>query len=318
MSVGGLRRLRTKLRKSISKGDLVFGESEADVLSIMDSASTDIANGLRAQGKEGAAKLFEEADKLYRERAKYIDSTLQKLIGKRNSNMSDQQVFAKFKSLADPKGDGPALERFMSEMSPDEVADIAATFADDLGRNSKNEFSTAFLVSQAEKLKENPTALKAIFGEAGAKSLDNLIILAKEHARVTNAARGSQTGVRADYRSWLANAIFTGGAGLLTTATQGAGTGAATALATAATIGAAKVGKDALSARLLMSPKVTGWLRSAPRTTDPKVINAHFKKLGAIAKAEPALAAEIDAFRNAIFSAANDNAQRAVAEDRQR
>ena len=317
LSVGGLRRLRTKLRKSISKGDLVFGENEADVLSIMDSASLDIANGLRSQGKAGAAKLFEEADSLYRERAKYIDGTLQKLIGKRNSTMSDQQVFAKFRSLADPKGDGPALERFMSEMSPDEVADVAATFADDLGRNSKKEFSTAFLVSQAEKLKENPTALKAIFGDAGAKSLDNLITLSREHARVTNAARGSQTGVRADYRSWLTNAIFTGGAGLTAGLTQGAGTAALAATATAATVGAAKLGKDALSARLLMSPKVTGWLRSAPKTTDPAAINKHWAKLGAIAKAEPALAAEIDAFRNGILGAANDNAQRAVAQDRQ-
>jgi hypothetical protein len=317
LSVGGLRRLRTKLRKSISKGDLVFGENEADVLSIMDSASLDIANGLRSQGKAGAAKLFEEADSLYRERAKYIEGTLQKLIGKRNSTMSDQQVFAKFRSLADPKGDGPALERFMSEMSPDEVADVAATFADDLGRNSKKEFSTAFLVSQAEKLKENPTALKAIFGEAGAKSLDNLITLSREHARVTNAARGSQTGVRADYRSWLTNAIFTGGAGLTAGLTQGAGTAALAAGATAATVGAAKLGKDALSARLLMSPKVTGWLRSAPKTTNPAAINKHWAKLGAIAKAEPALAAEIDAFRNGILGAANDNAQRAVAQDRQ-
>ena len=317
LSVGGLRRLRTKLRKSISKGDLVFGESEADVLSIMDSASLDIANGLRAQGKGGAAKLFEEADSLYRERAKYIEGTLQKLIGKRNSNTSDQQVFSKFKSLADPKGDGPAMERFMSEMSPDEVADVAATFAEDLGRNTKKEFSTAFLVSQAEKLRENPTALKAIFGDAGAKSLDNLIILSKEHNRVTNAARGSQTGLRADYRSWLTNAIFTGGAGLATGLSQGAGSGAIAATATAATVGAAKLGKDAISARLLMSPRVTGWLRSAPKTTSPAAINKHWAKLNAIAKAEPALAAEIDAFRNGILGAANDNAQRAVAEDRQ-
>ena len=66
-----------------------------------------------------------------------------------------------------------------------------------------------------------------------------------------------------------------------------------------------------------MSPKVTGWLRSAPKTTDPAAINKHWAKLGAIAKAEPALAAEIDAFRNGILGAANDNAQRAVAQDRQ-
>lgn len=90
-------------------------------------------------------------------------------------------------------------------------------------------------------------------------------------------------------------------------------TGAAAALGFAI-----KAGRDALSARMLMSPKITNWARTAPKTTNPAVINKHFEKLGAIAKAEPALAAEIDAFRNAIFSAANDNAQRAVAEDRQR
>jgi hypothetical protein len=317
LSVGALRRARTTLRKKISKGELTFGDSEARVLSVMDAASNDIAAGLTAQGKQGAAKLFKEADTLYRERAQYIEGTLQKIIGKRNSNMSDQQVFAKFRSLADPKGDGPAMEKFMSELEPDEVADIAATFAADLGRNGKGEFSTALLATQAEKLGKNPTALKAIFGEEGAKSVKNLVILSKEHARVTNAARGSQTGIRADYKSWLTNALFTGGAGLMTAASQGAGTGAVVGAVTAATVGGAKLAKDAFSARALMSPKVTGWLRSAPRTADPKAIDAHFKKLAAIAKAEPAIANDIKSIQDFIFQAANDNTNRAVAQDGQ-
>lgn len=313
LSVGALRRARTTLRKKISKGELTFGESEARVLSVMDAASNDIASGLTAQGKGNAAQLFKKADGLYKERAQYIEGTLQKIIGKRNSNMSDQQVFAKFRSLADPKGDGPAMEKFLLELEPEEVADVAATFAADLGRNGKGDFSTAFLATQAEKLSKNPTALKAIFGEDGARSVNNLIILSKEHARVTNAARGSQTGIRADYRSWLTNAMFTGGATLTTGAAQGAGTAAVVGVATAATVGAAKLAKDAFSARALMSPKVTGWLRSAPRTAEPKAIDAHFKKLAAIAKAEPAIAGDIKSIQDFIFQAANDNQTRAVA-----
>ena len=96
-----------------------------------------------------------------------------------------------------------------------------------------------------------------------------------------------------------------------------AASGGGTAIAAGVTGLAIKAGRDALSAKMLLSPKVTNWARTAPKTTNPKVINAHWDKLGAIAKAEPALAAEIDAFRNGILGAANDNAQRAVAEDGQ-
>lgn len=317
LSVGALRRARTTLRKKISKGELTFGESEARVLSIMDAAANDISSGLVAQGKEGAAKLFGEADRLYRERAQYIEGTLQKFIGKRNSTMSDQQVFTKFKSLADPKGDGPSLAKFMSELTPEERGDVAATFAAELGRNRKGDFSTAFLVDQAEKLAKNPTALKAIFGDEGARSINNLIVLAKEHNRVTNAARGSQTGVRADYRTWLTNLVFSGGAGALGTAAQGAGTGAIAAAGTAAVIGGTKFGLDRSAARALMSPKVTSWLRATPRSADPKVIDAHFKRLAAIAKAEPAIAGDVNSLQELIINAANDNQTRAVASDQE-
>ena len=68
---------------------------------------------------------------------------------------------------------------------------------------------------------------------------------------------------------------------------------------------------------MLLSPKVTNWVRSAPKSAEPSAINAHFAKLGAIAKAQPALAADIDAFRSAVLQVANDNTSRAVAQDGQ-
>jgi hypothetical protein len=106
--------------------------------------------------------------------------------------------------------------------------------------------------------------------------------------------------VTSDYRSWLANVIFGGGAGL---ATQSGTTG----LAVAGAGLAAKTARDVISARLVMSPKISNWLRSAPRTTSPQAINTHFDRLKAIAVREPALGDEIKQISQMLSRAANEN-----------
>jgi hypothetical protein len=298
LSIGTLRRLRTKLRQSIAKGDLTFGEDEANVLSIMDAASDDIANGLAAVGKRNIANEFKAVDAAYRDRMEFIHGTIQKLVGKRGANVSPEQVAQRLKAMASPRGDSAALARMLREMTPEERGDIAATFADALGKNSDGQFSTAFLVKHLQKLPE--AARINLFGPNGAKSLANLETLAKEHKRVTAALGGSPTALATDARSWVLNLIFGGGVGLSSGAVEGVAAGAA--------LGAAKLGRDALSARALMSPKITGWIRSIPKTQDPKAINAHWDRLSAIAVREPALAPEVQRLQEAIMRALNDNA----------
>lgn len=313
LSVGALRDLRTTLRQKISKGELTFGQNEARVLGIMDAISRDLETGLRSQGKDAAARLFAQADKDYRARMEFINGTVQKVIGKRNSNLSPERVFANFENMAKPKGDEAGLARMMRTMEPDEQADMAATFAEALGKNGKGEFSTAFLATQAEKL---PTAAKVnLFGQEGAASLDRLVKLAKEHSRVTGSFNNSRTGQANDYRSWIVNLVLGGGPAVAGSLVSGGGlSGTAIAGASgAAAVTGLKAARDALSARALMSTDLTKWLASAPATTSPKAINSHLDRLSAIAARQPALQADIKQLQQRIMEAANDLTGKAAA-----
>jgi hypothetical protein len=304
LSVAALRRARTTLRKKISKGELTFGEDEATVLSIMDAASNDIATGLRAAGKGNVANEFKAVDAAYRDRMQFIQGTLQKIVGKRGANLPAERVFANLKAMASPKGDMAGLARIMREATPEEQGDIAATFAEGLGKNKDGNFSIDILTGHIERIP--PAARAAIFGQEGAKSLANVAILAKEAKRVNKALGGSPTGAANDYRSWAINLLIGPLAGLGTQSTvKGVAIGGAAA--------AAKAGRDALAARALMSPKITGWLRSAPKTSDPKAINAHIDRLKAIAVREPALAPVVQDIEQIIMRAANENVTPGVA-----
>lgn len=312
LSVDALRRARTTLRKKISKGDLVFGENEARVLSVMDAAAADIEAGLRSQGKAAAAEAFRAADIKYRARMDYINGTLQKVIGKRDSNLSNEAIMRRFRGLATPGGDSEGLKKFYASLTPDEAADVSATFAEMLGRGGRDgtkDFSTATLVDNIEQLKKSGATMTTLFGREGAKSLDNILVLAREHKRVNGAVAGQGSAQGNDRRWMLASMLFPGAG------TAAAGGDAVLTAGMAVTGFAIKAGRDALSAKLLMSPRFTGWMRSAPRTSNPKAINAHFAKLGAIAKAEPAIASEIGLFRETMLKAANDNANKAVAQE---
>lgn len=304
ISVGALRDLRTTLRKQVAKGELTFGQNEARVLGIMDALSGDINSGLTAAGKADAAKAFTSADKSYRDRMDVIGGTIQKLLGKRGAERTPETVFTNFRNMATPKGDERGFSRMLDMMKPDERADIAATFADELGKNPKGEFSTAYLTTQAGKLPE--AARKNVFGEEGAQSLNNLIQLAKAHERVTGGLNKSRTGVANDWRSMLGNLVFGGGAGLYSG-------NALTGLAAGATGMAAKTGRDFLSAKALMSTDLTKWMRSMPASTDPAALSRHMAQLANISAKNPAINVDIQALQQAIAKVANDNVSAAAA-----
>lgn len=295
LSVGALRRARTKMRKLISKGELTFGESEARVQGIMESAADDIRSGLSAQGKADAARAFDVADKGYRERMEYINGTLQKLIGRRQDNFSGEAIAKKLAAMRGKGGDAEGLRKFFTTLDPDEKADIAATVADGLGKNRKGEFSLAYLASNIENLPES--ARKTIFGADGAKSLATLKTIATSFDKVKRNT--SNTGIGNDWRSILGNVVLGGGAGAL-------GSGSGGAVAGAAALGGAKLGRDYVSARLAMSPKFQRWLSKAVVARTPQQIAGSFRGLSRIAATEPAIAGEVNSLSNYLLQAAND------------
>jgi len=303
LSVGALRRMRTKLRKKISKGDLVFGEDEARVLAIMDGAADDIRAGLTQLGKAAAARAFDTADKAYRARMEYIGGTVQTLLGKRQANVPAEKMWTRFQAMASNRGDAVGLRKFYASLAPDERSDVAATFASELGRNNAGEFSVAHFLSQSENLSED--ALRTVFGPQGAESIRNLRMLGTEVKRVTSAmnSRTSKSGVALGWRSRLTDLLLGGGLGGAAGLASG-GTGTTLgAVAGAAVVGGANAGRNYLSARALMSPDLTRWLRQTPQSSNPQAMQAHMRRLGAIARAEPMLAGDIDILTRAI----NDN-----------
>ena len=307
LSVGALRRMRTSLRKKISGGDLVFGEDEARVLGIMDAAANDIRTGLDAQGKAGAARAFDAADKAYRGRMEFINGTLQKIIGKRNSNLSSEQVANNLGGMLRGR-DSEGARAFLAKLAPEEHADFAATIADSLGKNNRGEFSIAHFLTQTGEKKFPLASLKVAFGEDGAKSIQNLRVIAKEVDRVNKMRNTSNTARANDYRSAIFNTVL----GLGT----GAGTGSATTgLATAVAAGGIKAGRDMLSARMLLNPNITKWIRTAPRTANPAAIDAHIGKLESMVRAGTVGRMDAQAIQEYLRNAIGQSPGRAAAQD---
>ena len=307
LSVGGLRRMRTSLRKKISNGGLVFGEDEARVLGIMDAAATDIRNGLQSQGKAKAAKAFDLADKEYRGRMEFINGTLQKIIGKRGSNLSSEQVANNLSGMARGR-DTEGVKAFLAKLNPDEHADVAATFADSLGRNNRGDFSIAHFLTQTSERKFPNRALATIFGDDGAQSIKNLRLLGNEVDRVNKMRNTSNTARAADYRSAVINTLLGLGSGF------GSGS-VTTGIATTALAGGVKAGRDMLSARMLLNPKITKWIATAPRTTDPAAINAHIGRLESMSRAGTIGRMDAQAIQDYLRAAVGQSPGRAAAED---
>lgn len=312
LSVGALRDLRTTLRKKISKGDLTFGQNEARVLEVMDAAAGDIRTGLQAAGKDKAAKMFDLADKEYAERMQFIQGTLQKIIGRRGSNFSAEQIARNLSGMARGK-DSEGVREFLQKLTPDELADVRATFAEALGKNAKDQFTVTQFLRQTSSKNFPEGALKVVFGDEGAASIKRLRLVGEEIERVTGAmnSRKSGTAVGNDYRSWLFNALV----GLIPGAGQGSTMGA---LAGAATAMGVKAGRDVMSARALLSSDISKWIASAPRTTNPQAINAHIAKLSGIAAGNSAVRMDAKAIEEYLKSVAASLAQspgRAAAQD---
>ena len=117
------------------------------------------------------------------------------------------------------------------------------------------------------------------------------------------------------FKAWLVNAfapILTGGVGAASTGSAG-GTMAGVGL------GAAVVGggmaKSALSAKALMSPKITRWITNAPNTRDPKVIDEYFARLSTIAARQPSVQGEVEAIRTMIMDAARNSPRQAIGKE---
>jgi len=310
MTVETLLDMRRNMRGQISERNLGLTQAEARVQDILAAAGEDIAKTL--DPKSPAYGWLVKANKAHADRVVYKKRLMADLVGKDRDLPTDPgKAFQTIQNWTNPRGDLSKLKALQKSFTPDEARDFAATTANAISRDNNGNFSATVLLSNIERLERaGKETIETLFGPDGAKAIANLKVVAAEQKRVSNAIAGQGSAQGNDWRSMLSNMLIPGSVGAV-----GADLGTGAGLAIGGLI--VKAGRDALSAKMLMSPRVTKWIRAAPRTSNPQAIDSHWEKLGAIAKAEPALAADIEAFRSAVLNAANDNAQRAVAQESQ-
>lgn len=308
LTVGDIRDLRTGLRGRVSENNLTFSQVEGRVLGILGRAADDIERDLGGAAAP-AVRAYRRADRFYAERAAEIRQVVQRVIGRRNDNLSGEQVMARIRAMAGPRGNSEGLSRLWGRLSPEEQADAAATIAETAGRRGADEaFSPAQLVTWARTL--SPSARQTIFGPEGARSISNLVKISQALQATTGRLNNSRSGMVRNWGAALRGLVSGGpiGAGLgmlaggsaVTSGVLGLGLGAATA--------GAGMGLRNLSARALMNKDLSRWLAAGPRARVPEAIRRHIDRLQLVARANPAISQEVTGLRQALLNAVNDNA----------
>lgn len=296
LTVDGIRAIRQSVRGRIDEKGLTATQADARAHRILDSLHQDITASL----PRDAANAFRRADTYYRERMTHIDDILERFIGNTKAGqprLSGEQAFRQLKTMASPGGDGRRLAALWRDMSPEEQADVSATIMQAIGRRDADApFSVDLFLSQVRNL--SPSARRTIFGPSGADSINNLVNLSRSFqaaGREINRTKSGTT-VKQEMGKTVAAMLVGGGGGAMMGGAGTAGLAAGGALVAML----ARTGVRNLSARALMSPRISNWLASMVQATTPGQITALSRRLGVIAAREPALAGELAPIQQAL------------------
>jgi hypothetical protein len=300
MTVDAIRGLRQSIRGRINEQNLTATQAEARAVRVLDAVQQDVASSLPRE----AATAFRRADSYYRERMVHIDDVLDRFLGgnvqRGQPRLSGEKAFQRLKSMASPGGDGRRLAAMMRNLEPQERLDISATIAQSLGRDAPDgPFALGRFLQHTKQL--SPSARRTIFGPAGSESIENLRLLSRsliDAQSDTNWSRSGTTVIRAmggQAKALVAGLLGVGGTAIGGTAAAGFG-----AIAAGATAAGVAGGVRALSARALMSPRVTRWLYSAANVNTPRQAQIAVQRLGTVIAREPALASELQPLQRAL------------------
>lgn len=303
LTIQAIRDKRTNLRSNIRQANLDVDRTEAIMLDVLDGASADIQRAL--SGNKRALDAYRRGDEIWRERAQFRQEVTRQLLGPRNQPRSDEAVATGITRLV--RDDFARFQRMWNVLEPDEQADIAATYALSAGRDGSGNFSLQrFLTSTTgggvlgKKPDMSPRAMRLMFGDDGMRAIRDLQVLARAKGEAAAQTNRSNTGdiVQATGR----------GARNLLLAFIGASVGDISGAVVAPAAGSffSRVG-ERRAVRLLLNPDFTRWLRQVPNTANPNHINRQFARLDSIAARTPGMAADVEAFKQALVGAVNDN-----------
>lgn len=296
VTVRGLRNARTSIREQFEATGLRGSNIERVAGRVIDAATDDIVNGLRAQGLDRAANAYRRADRLWAERLRVIDDELEPILGG-NTPKSGEQVMQALKGAM--QGNNRRFAGFLNALPANEQGIVRASLVQRLGQATKgNQDETGEVFSLNTFLTHwneiGDTAKARLFGTEGRAALNDL-------ARVAAGSRQAQR---------FANTSNTGAA--VTTGALGTGAvvgGPAAWLPIAGTI-MAQYG----AGRLLASPRFARWLARPPRQPNPAAARVWVERLTRVARSEPAIAQDVIGLQTRLRDALGGGAARATAE----
>lgn len=276
-TVAGLRRLRTSFGDSIDSGNRTVREAAN---SLWPTLSRDITLGLRAQGLGEAARAYRAADQNYIQRAANLDS-IGMILG--DGQHSADTIADNITRMS--RTDYGQLSRAIGVLPVDQQNSIRGAIVEGLGRANPgkqnaagDQFSLETFLTQWQHDKFSDQAKAEILPAATIRDLDALATLAGSSRALSSRGNPSRSGVT------VGNL---GEAGALVSGALFTPHGFGTALALFG------------GGRLLASP---GFARALVRGSESRSIEVLSRRLGEVARRNPAMAQNILGFRDAIAS----------------
>lgn len=301
LSVESIQNIRANMRGQINERNLTGTDTERRVGQVIAAMTQDLTEQL----PQSASQALRAADDFYRQRQEFINGTLKQFVA-RDGSISAETASQRLISMAQGKGNQQRFANMWQQLDSSEQADVAATIASSLGRRANGEFSVATLVNSLDPRKGiNPRTARLIFGEEGAQALRDLRVIAQAKTEAGSQRNYSASGkVMQRAAGGLKNLILAG---------LGFGAGDVTG-AIAAPIAGKLISNwgEQRAARMLLNPDFTRWLRNAPNTTNPRVIDRYFGRLAGIGSIS---ANDNQAFTQALMEAVRQSPRRAAAEE---
>ena len=308
LTVESLQTQRRLARNLLRNAGVDLSASEGRIGAVMQAAQNELEAGLSSN--PNALDAFRRANALWAERSQFTREVSQVFNGTRNNPLSPEKAAERLNAMFKPRGDSTTASRLIQEMDPAERADMAATVAEGMLTSPRTgePVGMGALATNIENL--NPRVARELFGEDGFRAMKDIQAIARARSDATSRVNRSNTGV-VETRN---NGTFRT---LIMSAMGGNFAGIPGALAAGAAGNSFAKFSSRRTARLLLNPDFTRWLRTAPETVNPRAIQSHLNRLETIASRDAVAAADIHGLQQYLMQAFSQSPTRAAATGQQ-
>jgi hypothetical protein len=136
----GIRRMRTQLERQFGSAGMQPGDASRRARLITEAAEEDMITGLTARGNHDAAQAWRAAADDWRQSRETLSSVVEPILGRNNDRTAEEVSRA---LMANAKGNGTRLGSFLREIPAEEAGSIRASIINQLGRSPPGQQNAA-------------------------------------------------------------------------------------------------------------------------------------------------------------------------------